>query len=218
MGIVPVPTFDGEDKLDAASEAGTFLEKFGAAIKHQDWKEFAGLFADNCWWKDSFTLTWDKRTLHGRQQIADAWKDLSSKRTPGGFTADKADAMEMEAQFARLSPQMASLDVPFGFTTGAPKSKCVGLAKLIPEGDGWKIWVLTTAIVNLEEHRFMTLPRETPSLISAEQRGKINAQGLPKVAADAVFDAVVVGGAINGMSNTIALDSVGANVAVTPKA
>ena len=113
--------------------------------------------------------------------------------------------MELEAEFARLSPDMASLDVPFGFSTDAPKSKYVALAKLMPGGNGWKIWVLDTATLSLDEHRFAPLPRQIPSLIGASQRGNPNAQGLPQVAADGVFDDVAIGGAISGLGNSFML-------------
>ncbi|KAK1980996.1 endoribonuclease L-PSP [Colletotrichum cereale] len=51
-------------------------------------------------------------------------------------------------------------------------------------------------------------------VIGAGQRGRPEAQGLPRVADGAVLDAVVVGGSCNGIANAIRLDAGGAEVAV----
>jgi putative flavoprotein involved in K+ transport len=194
--IPSVPVFEGEDSLDIAAESSSFLNGFARAIQNQDWQAFGNLFADDCWWKDSLNLTFDKRTLRGRQAIVEAWKTLSPTRKPCAFSASKDDTKDLSAQFARPSPALASLDVPFSFSTEAPKLKCLGLAKLIPKDGGWKIWILATGALSLEEHPFAPLPHQSPSMIDASQRGKTRAQGLPRV--QGVLDAIVIGTSCSG--------------------
>ncbi|CZR57991.1 uncharacterized protein PAC_07881 [Phialocephala subalpina] len=210
-GIPNVPTFDGEGTLDAGKEATVFLKDFAEAIQNKDWSTFGNVFDENSWWRDSLTLTFDKRTLKGKQDIVKAWKTLSETRKPSRFSSQKDDDMIMEAQFVRMAPQLASLNVPFSFTTDAPKTKCIGQFKLVPKDGQWKVWVMTTAVMSLEEHPFESLPRQSPSMIDASQRGKPQAQGLPRV--EGVLDAIVIGASSSGISNTIMLDSIGANVA-----
>ncbi|KAK2811630.1 hypothetical protein FQN50_001972 [Emmonsiellopsis sp. PD_5] len=209
--IPTVPVLDNEDALDAPEEAGAFLESFSRAVQEQNWEAFGSLFCDGCFWKDSLTLTFDKRTLSGREKIVQAWKTLSVTRKPTILTSKQEYGLGIEPKFERLTPTLGSLDVPFCFTTENPKSENVGLIKLIPEGGQWKIWVLATEVISLAEHPFEPLPRKTPSLIPASQRGKAQAQGLPGL--QGVLDAVVIGASCSGVANTMMLDSIGANVA-----
>jgi hypothetical protein len=77
--IPSVPVFEGEDSLDIAAESSSFLNGFARAIQNQDWQAFGNLFADDCWWKDSLTLTFDKRTLRGHQAIVVQLLNRSTK-------------------------------------------------------------------------------------------------------------------------------------------
>lgn len=211
-GIPYVPTFDGEATLDAAKEGDAFLQQFAQAIQQQDWQKVGEFFDEGSWWRESLTLTFDKRTLKGQKDIIEAFKTLCRTRKPSRFSTEKKDTMDMEPQFVRMAPQLASLDVPFAFITEAPSTKCIGQVKLIPkEGGGWKIWVLATAVMSLEEHAFQSLPRQSPSLIETAQRGNPQAQGFPRI--QGILDAVVIGTSGSGLANTIMLDSIGANVA-----
>ncbi|UQC81902.1 uncharacterized protein CLUP02_07388 [Colletotrichum lupini] len=214
--IPAVPPLDGEENINAAKEAASFLNIFSSAIREGDWDAFGNLFAEKCFWRDHLTLTFDKRTIHTRDDVVAAWKTLSKTRRPLAFSSDKDKDMDMDAVWARLGPVFATLDVPFSFRTEAPASKCIGLAKLIPGPDnkGWQICVLTTAVVELDEKPFGTLPRTSPSLIEPSQRGNPHAQGLPRLDGNAILDAVVVGGSCTGIANAIQLDAAGANVAV----
>lgn len=211
--IPQVPVFDGEKSFDAVKEGQAFLERLAAIVEEKDWDGFAGLFADSCFWKDSLTLTFDKRTLHGKEVIAEAWKTTSETRKPVIHTTPQDYGLKLPIAFNRLAPTLATLDVPFCFSTDMPKSNCVGLAKLTPQPDGtWKIWVMSTHFVSLQDHPFKPLPRKSPSLVSDAQRGKSRAQGLPKLPSGAVFDALVIGASTLGVANTIRLESLDANV------
>ncbi|KFX95770.1 hypothetical protein V490_03680 [Pseudogymnoascus sp. VKM F-3557] len=210
-GIPSVPVFEGEATLDATKEAANLLARFADAVQKEDWQAFGDLFSDNCWWKDSLTLTFDKRTLQGRKSIVEAWKALSLTRKPSEFTSEKNDILDMDAKFTRMGPALGCLDVPFRFSTQAPESNCIGQLQFIPEGNGWKIWIIATGVVSLADYPFSPLPRQTPSMIDASQRGKSEAQGLPRV--QGVLDAIVIGVSSCGLSNTIMLDAIGANVA-----
>lgn len=115
----------------------------------------------------------------------------------------------MKSSFVRMNPMLATLDVPFTFTTAAPKLRCVGVAKMNPVDGQWRIWMLTTAADYLEEHSLHKLPRTNLGVIDTSQRGKAFAQGLPRV--EGVLDAVVVGGSASGMANIVMLESISVN-------
>ncbi|KAH8675725.1 hypothetical protein BX600DRAFT_453401 [Xylariales sp. PMI_506] len=205
-----VPTLDGEDTFDAAKEGQSFLSRFADIVERQDWDALAELFCDNGFWKDNLTLTFDKRTLQGKKAIAEAWRTLSATRKPVIHTTKEEYALGLDIAFTRLAPSLASLDVPFCFSTDAPRMNCVGLAKLVPQDGTWKVWIMTTVGCSLQERPFNKLPRQSPSLVSESQRGKSRAQGLPDV--KGVFDAVVVGASTSGVAMAINLESIGANV------
>ncbi|KAK1574580.1 endoribonuclease L-PSP [Colletotrichum navitas] len=164
--IPSVPPFDSEETLDAAAVAADFLARLAAAVRDGDWDAFGALFADRCFWRDNLTLTFDKRTLHTRAAVVDAWRALAPRRRPSGLSADK-DGRRMTMDAAWLEAR------PFG-----------------------------------------PLPRTSPSIIGADQRGRPEAQGLPRVEDGKVLDAVVVGGSCNGIANAIRLDAAGVEVAV----
>ncbi|KAM0226516.1 hypothetical protein ACHAQD_000438 [Fusarium lateritium] len=213
-GFPHVPTFDGEDSLDTSKIATEFINDFSSAVESADWDKFASLFVEDGWWRDALTLTFDKRTIHGRSAIQSAWKSISEtqKRKPSGFSTDKTGIWDMGPQYMRLAPTLACLEVPFSFDIEEPRSRCVGQAKLVPVDGEWLIWILSTAIQELNDHPFEQLPRQSTSLIDSSQRGKSSAQGLPNVSG--ILDVVVIGGSSNGLANTIMLDSIGADVAV----
>lgn len=209
--MVPnAPVFEGEDTLDAAKEAKMFLKNFSRTVEEEDWEAFAELFLDDGFWKDNLTITFDRRTLQGRETIAKAWKQLSGARKPVILTTAQCYALGLPAAFKRMTPTLASLDVPFCFTTEAPRMKCVGLAKLVPQDGKWKVWLMSTVADSLTDSPFAKLPRTSPSLVPGSQRGKTHAQGLPNV--DGVLDVVVVGASFGGVGYTIVLESIGANV------
>ena len=208
--IPSVPVLGNESSFNAAEHGRLFLESFSNSVNDKNWNAFANLFSDDCFWKDNLTLTFDKRTLHGKEPITEAWQALSELRQPS-ICLDKPDyALELDTSFNRLAPTVASLDVPFCFTTEAPRSNCVGLAKLIPQDGTWKIWILSTAVDSLRDYPFEKLPRVSPSHVMDRQRGHPRAQGLPKV--EGVFDAVVIGASMTGVSTTIMLESIGLHV------
>ncbi|KAK2055094.1 FAD/NAD(P)-binding domain-containing protein [Colletotrichum caudatum] len=232
--IPSVPPFEGEDALDAPAIAAGFLARLAAAVGGDgdgDWDAFGALLADRCFWRDSLTLTFDKRTLHTRAAVVDAWRALAPRRRPSGFSptdgdgngnGDGWDRVALgAAAWVRASPELGTLDVPFSFRTEAPACRCIGQAKLVPDAEapgGWRVYVLATAAVELEDRPFGPLPRTLSSsssgIIGADQRGRPEAQGLPRVEEGAVLDAVVVGGSCNGIANAIRLDAAGAEVAV----
>ncbi|KAI7759571.1 hypothetical protein ACKAV7_014066 [Fusarium commune] len=209
--MVPnVPVFEDEDTFDANKEAYVFLKNFSQAIEEQNWKAFAELFLADGFWKDNLSITFDKRTLQGRETIVEAWKKLSGARKPVILTTAQDYGLGLPAAFKRMAPTLASLDVPFCFTTEAPQMNCVGLAKLIPRDGKWRIWLMSTAADSLTDSPFAKLPRQSPSLVSDCQRGKPYAQGLPDI--DGTLDVVVVGASLGGVGYTIMLESIGANV------
>ncbi|KAM0535258.1 hypothetical protein ACHAO7_012351, partial [Fusarium culmorum] len=87
-GFPHVPPFDGEESLDKSQIASAFINEFSSAVTSADLDKFADLFVEGAWWRDALTLTFDKRTIHGRSAIQSAWKTLSENhnRKPSEFS------------------------------------------------------------------------------------------------------------------------------------
>ncbi|KAH0432496.1 hypothetical protein CcaCcLH18_06403 [Colletotrichum camelliae] len=212
--IPSVPPFPSESTLDTAAEASHFLKTLSDAVTNADWPSFADLFVQESWWRDSLTLTFDKRTILGRDAIRHAWETLSSTRSPSNFSFD-IELKGLKPAFVRLSPTLATLEVPFAFHCAHPATSCSGLAKLIPittntTSPKFKIWGLTTQVHALLSRPFAPLPRPSSSILPASQRGRSSAQGLPSLPPSTILDAVIVGGSCNGIANAIRLESAGA--------
>lgn len=218
-GIPYVPVFDQEDQIDADKEASIFLDRFHTAVSNHDWDAFRFLFLEDvAWWRDSLSLTFDRRTLRGRDAIVDMWREMTPSKKPTKFVIDEKATYGLKPVWSRMAPQLATLDVPFAFQTESPASNNVGLAKLVPvhhdDKIEFKIWVCRVAADSITGQEFERLPRQRPSMIKASQRGHPRPQGLPELNDNDVLDAVVVGGSMSGIANAIMLDAGGTNVAV----
>ena len=55
--------------LDARVQA--FLDRFGAALASGDLDAAVGLFAAECYWRDLVALTWNIKTMEGRDEVRD---------------------------------------------------------------------------------------------------------------------------------------------------
>ncbi|KAK1838114.1 hypothetical protein CCHR01_19264 [Colletotrichum chrysophilum] len=215
--IPHVPGHDNESTVDYTTEGNEFFNTLRAALLEERWSDVRFLFAERSFWRDCLTLTFDLRTLHGRDEIVAAWEELSQVRHPVQFSI-LSTPPSLQIGFRRSNLTLATLDVAFSFHMSSPAAKCLGRTQLIPKASGgWEIWILSTAIVTLESPVFGSLPRASASLIEPDQRGRPFAQGLPRVSAGCTFDAIIVGGSASGIANTIQLDSAGADVAVFDK-
>jgi putative flavoprotein involved in K+ transport len=80
----------------ATERVSNWLAEFEAALKSGDSKAAAGLFAEDCYWRDLVSFTWNIKTMEGREQIAamlDSTLGLikpSHWRVDGEATGDEA--------------------------------------------------------------------------------------------------------------------------------
>jgi putative flavoprotein involved in K+ transport len=82
--------------MDVASPQGrvsTWLAKFTDALERADTAALKGLFAEDCHWRDLVALTWNIKTMEGRDAIGDMAKAVLGATHPRNFTID-GDATE----------------------------------------------------------------------------------------------------------------------------
>jgi len=70
--------------LDIApsQQAATWLASFGRALEAGDTKAATGLFAEDCYWRDLLTFTWNIKTMEGQAAIREMLKATLSAARP----------------------------------------------------------------------------------------------------------------------------------------
>ncbi len=122
------------EKLNPASQRATdWLQKFEQALKDKNIDTACDLFADDCYWRDLVSFTWNLKTQEGKEAIAEMLAAQLNNVQPTNFQltgeATEADGVT-EAWYT--------------FETGVSRGK--GLLRL--QGD--KCWTLLTSMDELK--------------------------------------------------------------------
>lgn len=142
----------GENNVIAAESAAVsaWLSKFEAALSKSDTKAAAALFADECYWRDLVSFTWNIMTLEGRAAIEEMLKETLAKVKPSNWK------IEGEAKAAD-----GVVEGWFTFETAVSRGR--GIVRL-KEG---KCWTLLTTMVELKGHE----ERKGPKRIMGAEHG-----------------------------------------------
>ncbi len=65
-----------------------WLARFDAALKANDVQAAAGLFAEDSYWRDFVSFTWNLKTMEGRQAIADMLAATLPSARPSGWSLE----------------------------------------------------------------------------------------------------------------------------------
>jgi putative flavoprotein involved in K+ transport len=129
---------------DATKQVSGWLTRFGDALARADLAAAAGLFAEECYWRDLVSFTWNIKTLEGRQQIqAMLAATLSEVRPSEWRIAGEAKAAN------------GATEGWFTFETGLARGK--GYLRL-KEGRCWTLLTTMTELKGFEEKRGPTRP------------------------------------------------------------
>jgi putative flavoprotein involved in K+ transport len=129
----------------ATESASGWLSSFGAALEQSDVDAVATMFAEESYWRDLVSFTWNIKTLEGRVEIVDMLRAQLEHVQPAGFVlvgeANEADGV---------------IDGWFDFETSVARGH--GHVRL----RGSQCWTLLTTMVELkgyEERRLAERPR-----------------------------------------------------------
>ncbi len=112
-----------------------FLDRFGAALEAGDVAAAKAMFAEECYWRDLVTFTWNIKTVEGREAVGDLLTACLPTTKPSGWqVADGTDATEGGGV----------LEAWISFETAVARG--YGLIRL-KEG---LIWTLLTTMVELK--------------------------------------------------------------------
>jgi putative flavoprotein involved in K+ transport len=114
-----------------------FLDTFGAALEAGRIDEATGMFAEDCYWRDLVTFTWNIKTVEGREQVRDMLQSQLSQARPTNWkVAPGEDASEADG----------ITEAWITFETGAARG--YGLIRL----RHGQIWTLLTTMAELKGH------------------------------------------------------------------
>ena len=115
--------------------ASTWLTAFGSALARGDSGAAAGMFVEDCYWRDLVSFTWNIKTMEGRTAIADMLDATLARVQPSNW------ALEGEASEAG-----GVIDGWFTFETAIARGK----GHIRMKGD--QCWTLLTTMQELKGH------------------------------------------------------------------
>lgn len=135
-----------EADVNADEIAAKWLQKFEKNIASNNINGILDSLADDCWWRDLLSMTWDFRTFQGKDKIRHFLKDRLS-------VSKLKDFKVSFAKYESLYEDLAWIRVHYTFENAAGGGS--GVLRLIPtKGPGGTIeWKAHNVFTNLESLR-----------------------------------------------------------------
>ncbi|KAL1863116.1 hypothetical protein Daus18300_008108 [Diaporthe australafricana] len=132
----------------------------------------ASLFRDGeCYWRDHLALSWDLRTLKGKDSIAEYLQDNSSLTSVSVDSSTEWRAPKLTP----LNPEQTSKGILFYVTFTTKLGSGRGVVRLAEDGAGsWKIWTLFTSLEELKGFEEPVGPRRPNGVQHGYHRGRAN--------------------------------------------
>jgi putative flavoprotein involved in K+ transport len=112
-----------------------FLDEFGKALEEGDITRAREMFADDCYWRDLVTFTWNIKTVEGKDQVEDMLKHQLATTKPHNWAIAEGEVVTEDGGI-----------VTAWITFETEVARGYGLIRL-REG---KIWTLLTTMVELK--------------------------------------------------------------------
>ena len=194
-GALPLASISAD--VDSAAVVASFFERLNSFKP--------GLFTDSALWRDVFSLTGTVRTFFGPQNIGTAWEDVAKIHQPQNFSF-----VPGSSEVKHVGDETAWIHAKFTFETkGHPAAKCSGIIGLVPdEKSGWKIWLLTTILEELEGFPNPDFLTDETSVTSNHEAGPIESHD---------WECIIVGGGYGGLCVAGRLKALGIRYLVIEK-
>ena len=138
-----------EPTVTSAAEVATaWFEAFSGAIASSDVTGILDLFLDGGFWKDALALTWDFRTIEGKEGIK---KLLDHRLVPTGLIDLRLSHEPPQVpELQKMFPDLVLLRLCFEF--GTKVGKGTGVIYLVPVPDSkWKAYTIYTCLHSLND-------------------------------------------------------------------
>lgn len=168
---------------DANLVASKLVERLNKSLKERDAPAIELLFHENSYWRDHLCLTWDLRTLKGRDKI-------------GHFVANSPDSecvsMEVDTSTPLRAPKHGPIDGLYGPASEASGIEFFvkvvtkagagrGVAKVAEVLGQWKFFTLFTTLEQLHDHEELLNERRPNGAEHGEHLGRQNWQDKRRV-------------------------------------
>ncbi len=128
---------DREIRRRCSREVSEWLSRFGAALDRADFAAASSMFTDDCYWRDLVSLTWNIKTLEGKQQIQAMLDATVLQAKPGQWQID-----------GEATSQDGEIESWLTFETAVSRGK--GHIRL-KEGKCWTLLTTMTELKGFEE-------------------------------------------------------------------
>ena len=121
----------------ATDQVTDLLDRLGAALETGDVAGAVALFADDCYWRDLVTFTWNIKTMEGKPAVGSMLDATLAGTRPSGWRVAEGEVATDDGGL---------LTAWISFETGVARG--YGLIRI----RGGKIWTLLTSMVELKGH------------------------------------------------------------------
>ena len=194
--------------MDVQSPMGrvnTWLDKFGAALEGRDIEALKSLFAEDCYWRDLVSFTWNIKTMEGRDQIGEMAAATLDNVNPKNWKID-GDVTEADG----ISEAWIT------FQTDAVHGR--GHVRLTENG----AWTLLTSAQGLVGHEEKTGTEREPGVIhGADPKRETYAERMERERAELGYKeqpyVVIIGGGQGGIALGARLRRLGVSAIIVEK-
>ncbi|KKY37135.1 putative flavin-binding monooxygenase-like protein [Diaporthe ampelina] len=137
------------DAYGAAKEVILTLNSYlGKAPSREAAQGVASLFSDGeCYWRDHLALSWDLRTLKGKESIVEFLQGNSNLTKVSVDTSSEWRTPKLTP----MNPEQTSKGIVFFTTFTTKQGSGRGVVRLAQDGTGsWKIWTFFTSLEELK--------------------------------------------------------------------
>lgn len=129
--------------MDAAAVVARWLGVFNEALAARDAAAVAGLFTDDCYWRDIVALSWDVGWVHGRREVAEVMLVDIADVAPQDFAVSGSNSAPVRVE--RLGREVIEVFHSFSTKYGLGK----GVLRLVADESsplGVSAWTMLTTL------------------------------------------------------------------------
>ena len=154
--IITLPRFKQQGSgshLLARSTVETWLDEFERVVEGRNLDKLSTLFVKDAWIRDFLAVSWDFRTIRGRDKLRH-YLESNLVHAPGGISNLRArERGAFKPCFKMPSPGLQWIESMFSFETRHGRGK--GMLRLVMDPDDhdkWKCYLINLTLQELKGH------------------------------------------------------------------
>ncbi|KAK1760183.1 hypothetical protein QBC47DRAFT_312488 [Echria macrotheca] len=164
------PASISNESVDVADIATKTIAAFNQALAEANYDALVDLFDEDSFWRDHVAVSWDLRTLHGRDKI----RTFLEKQCHLTDVQVDSSSDFRRPQLANFAPAGESKGIIFYTTITTKYGAGRGLVRMVEKGSGFKIWAFFTTLEELRGHEEPRGPRRPNGVEHGGKPGRKN--------------------------------------------